>query len=1658
MRNKLTNNTLRQTIHCLATAISAGREVLCLTVVLAVFLLANGLKAQSGWSQSTACPGWNNPMNFVTGNGSNYYSGQTGQKASEIPNVLTGQTGINWTTLVYTAGQLGTVTHSSASHCGNNLPFGSNMFAIMSDTMQVAGSPVNRDPNTGDSLPFVPTQFNRYDSLNPIFSTNLTRSIRIGDNCGSLPSAAKLTYNMFVVPQNAMMYLYYACVFEAPNHNRADNPLFYIRVMKQNVAGVWTQVNDTLAYAVESTPVTNGGNVVPGQNGWHAYGQGNTAVYYKEWNKVSINLANYMYNDIRVEVMVSDCRAYFHYSYAYVAGECGPAMISANGCPDEQDTTVTTLMAPRSMVNYEWYASETGLLAAGTQTNPANSWRQLASGDSLENYAAKVGDFHITRRSDGSVCDSMGSQQTFRCRITSAIDPDKPYHTDFFIDVQNTKPIMSIDTTVIGDSVVRLRNRSHVPGNASLVLTDSTRWMFYGNSDGSGTPDTVVYGDSVDYPVPATPHSVRVRTVTTGDNCNTEGLYIIRPRKSAASASCQACPEVRIAEKYDHTPLPRHALLGWDTVADCNNRTLTLSNNTCLPVKYFNGYYTVEEIEYNPPDTTFYLGGQGIQIPVTSDDAFTPSSMALGFPFYFFGIRKEAFRVGDNGVITFVSDAGYAQDGGSNSCPYIYTAPLPWPPGTPGAPNTFNRMHDAIYGIYEDTYVGGGGIYISGNQGIYYGVVGEYPCRKIIASWNEVPLFGNIGKRESYQMVCYEGSNIIEVHVKKRGCCSATNGGRGTIGIQNATGLPQVRGALGTTTSMVTDGAPAAFWASNANPLTGTLDSVAYRFSPVGYATYSEAWYRLFDDGREAVALGTDATDTNGYFIPRGEDTMSDPNLSRAVVTPTTTTRYVYHLRFQNANNDWYDLYDTITVGVDTANALALHPAGDEASEVMTLCMGDSASMMLTVGAMQDTTQVSWSLHRTNNGTTTPLPASLLRTGAFAESGGVKRMAVSLNTINLASATGGGIDSVYLRCNITFANGCQNSDSLLLRIIPAASSDTTVTSCDHFVWHGTDYTTDGDHTLHLPGTGGCDSLVILHLTLRHSTDTVVSHYVVEDSLPHIWNGLSFATDTTGCIIHATNSQGCDSTINFNLTVYRNQDTTAMRTVCEGELPISWNGVVFSIDELDSIPGIITHQTTLVMANGADSVVTMLLSVLVASEATVSDTIVQNMLATYTPPLPVAVEYVQDETDPAMITIVDTMAALTNAAGCDSTVHYTLNVYRNYTTTDSVDICDDKLPYVYHGDTVTGSAGSVTTTATLTTANGADSVVTMTVNIRSTYEVTDTIVICPGMPFMYDSIDYGGPTSFDSHQMTAFGCDSLVHVTLRGRDSVPTLAPMASIDSMLWFGIDTLMLGCLPMKIWLRDTAATGNMEWALWSATDTAVATDSVAAFSLDTGLFSCRLIATSPDGCTDTVTSDSLLYVFASPSADFIWDPEHPGNHDPHVQLYNRSIPLDSCSFIWQIATTAGSGGGDTTSEQNPVYRWEPNTPHGDYPVMLTAYRTYMLHDSLSVTCTDTMVHEIGIVNTFLQFPNLVTPNGDGINDRWEIVNLVEMGQYSMNELWIYNQWGVLVFHAENIYRADQFWDPNTTNSPDGTYFFRFSGKGRYGVVKNNGTIEVLR
>lgn len=92
------------------------------------------------------------------------------------------------------------------------------------------------------------------------------------------------------------------------------------------------------------------------------------------------------------------------------------------------------------------------------------------------------------------------------------------------------------------------------------------------------------------------------------------------------------------------------------------------------------------------------------------------------------------------------------------------------------------------------------------------------------------------------------------------------------------------------------------------------------------------------------------------------------------------------------------------------------------------------------------------------------------------------------------------------------------------------------------------------------------------------------------------------------------------------------------------------------------------------------------------------------------------------------------------------------------------------------------------------------------------------------------------------------------------------------------------------------------------------------------------------------------------------------------------------------------------------------------------------------------------------LWFPNAVTPNGDGINDVFEIVNLLDATLFDYNYILIYDRWGRLIYKKENIRSEEDFWDPNATRTPDGTYFYRFFARTLSHEINHKGVIEVLR
>ncbi|MBR1550635.1 MAG: gliding motility-associated C-terminal domain-containing protein [Bacteroidales bacterium] len=373
---------------------------------------------------------------------------------------------------------------------------------------------------------------------------------------------------------------------------------------------------------------------------------------------------------------------------------------------------------------------------------------------------------------------------------------------------------------------------------------------------------------------------------------------------------------------------------------------------------------------------------------------------------------------------------------------------------------------------------------------------------------------------------------------------------------------------------------------------------------------------------------------------------------------------------------------------------------------------------------------------------------------------------------------------------------------------------------------------------------------------------------------------------------------------------------------------------------------------------------------------------------------------------------DTTMVLPNDDGCDTLLHYMLHVFENQYVRLERRVCASELPLEWEGH---GFAKADSVTFTLTDVHGADSVVTLVLLV-----------------------------------------DSIVHARA-----------FHSVDGEVWADTVPIVL-CSNQTLLASDsTLWASSWRWTLTQGADTIEtqwsASSSFAFRDVDTLLQGHLTLEAGNTSCADTLLWP--LAVLPSPTADFVWFPE-PVDMDPETEFTNLSDPADNVDFLWLIQREQGGVEVDSFALAGPFrYRWPGDLPQGNFDVELMASLTYPLSylDTLLLSpsthvCTDTARRTVTIATSLLQFPNLVTPNGDGINDRWRIVNLLEYGLFSMNELWIYSRWGNLVYHVRDIHDESQFWDPDNPFCPDGTYYYRFSAKSLHGLVRCNGTIEVLR
>ena len=278
-----------------------------------------------------------------------------------------------------------------------------------------------------------------------------------------------------------------------------------------------------------------------------------------------------------------------------------------------------------------------------------------------------------------------------------------------------------------------------------------------------------------------------------------------------------------------------------------------------------------------------------------------------------------------------------------------------------------------------------------------------------------------------------------------------------------------------------------------------------------------------------------------------------------------------------------------------------------------------------------------------------------------------------------------------------------------------------------------------------------------------------------------------------------------------------------------------------------------------------------------------------------------------------------------------------------------------------------------------------------------------------------------------------------------------------------------LMGCAPLNVRLQNnsTPADGQYEWYIIEympdgsqrVAYSSLQTSPVFQFN-EPGTYSIIMKVTTPDGCRDSIAMYNAIVVNAQPIAEFEADPaismlSENGGLVNFINYADQSMVTGGQgSFYWDF----GDGTIDSTNFSDPhIY-----TSWGDYNVTL--------HVESNSGCSSEITHLV-VIEQDLVFPNVITPNGDGINDVWAIenlntnVNAEDPDGYRNNRLQIFDRWGKKVYDAKNydtyakdgtIYPGSQYFDG--AGLPDGVYYYSFQYKGKAKTITFNGSITVVR
>jgi gliding motility-associated-like protein len=237
-------------------------------------------------------------------------------------------------------------------------------------------------------------------------------------------------------------------------------------------------------------------------------------------------------------------------------------------------------------------------------------------------------------------------------------------------------------------------------------------------------------------------------------------------------------------------------------------------------------------------------------------------------------------------------------------------------------------------------------------------------------------------------------------------------------------------------------------------------------------------------------------------------------------------------------------------------------------------------------------------------------------------------------------------------------------------------------------------------------------------------------------------------------------------------------------------------------------------------------------------------------------------------------------------------------------------------------------------------------------------------------------------------------------------------------------------GCTPLKVdfSISTTDSITYFDWNYDDGSDHDSIENPTHIFD-ESGIYNVVFTAGTPDGCFKNFSVPVNVYI--EPVAEFIAIPDSASLNSNPIQFIDQST--DAGLWYWEF------GDGTTSTKQNPVHGF----PKVDsYEVLLVV--------TSPEGCIDSVIYTVPIFADELTCPNVITPNGDGVNERFVVENLE---YYLETRFIVYNRWGKKVYDRDN-YQND--WDGE--GLADGTYFFVLQYKGRVDSGEFKGSLTILR